>query len=445
MSSSRWRSIIVTLSTLLVALLLMGAVMARNTNNEGAYRQLGVYTDVLQRIKTDYVEEPDLKSVTLGAVNGLLEAIDPFASYLNADQYKEYLKSTGANSKGDVGLLLSKRFGYLGVVDVVPNSPAAKAGLTTGDMIESIRGIATRDMPLAYANLLLAGKPGTPIEVAVLAMRHPEPRKITLTRTTIEYPRVASKMLKDQIGYVQVQAMLPGTANEISRAVKQLESQGAKKLMLDMRYCGEGSPEEGIAVANLFQNDGLITYLQGQRSPRQDFKADPTKAITKLPLIVLTNRGTASGAEVAAASLLDSKRADVVGERSYGDASVRQAIRMDDGGAIILSVAKYYSPSGKAIQDNGVAPTVQVAEAEPIPADIDEEEGPAEAAPAPEKQPGEDPILKKALEVAERGAAAVSQDQTPQPAQENSPRQPQAMPPNVVPNTPNHVPQSPQK
>lgn len=442
--SSRWRSITVTLSTILVAVLLMGAVLARNSNsNEGAYKQLAVYTDVLQRVKSDYVEEPDLKSVTLGALNGLLESIDPFASYLNAEQYKEYLKNKEGN-KGNVGLLLSKRFGYVGVVDVIAGSPAAKAGLSTNDMIESIRGIATRDMPLAYASMLLQGKPGTAIEITVLAMRHPEPKKVTLNRAVIEYPRVASKMIEPGIGYIQVQALTSGTTGEIAQAVRSLEKQGAKKLMLDVRYCGVGSPEEGIALANLFQDKGLITYLQGQRFNRQDFQADPAKAITQLPLIVLTNRGTASGAEIAAASLLDSKRAELVGERSYGDASVRQAISMDDGGAIILSVAKYYSPSGKAIQDTGVTPTVQVAEAEPPASDIDEEEEQPEAAP-PAKT-GEDPILKKALEVAAKGAANVQQSQQQAPSQErNAPGQPNEIPPNVAPNTPSHVPPPPQK
>jgi carboxyl-terminal processing protease len=400
--STRVRAIVVLVSTLIVALLLMGAVLARNASDEGAYRQLGVYTDVLARIKSDYVEEPDLKSVTLGGINGLLEAIDPFASYLNADQYKEYLKNKDTN-KGGVGLVLSKRFGYVGVVDAVPGSPGAKAGLTTGDMIESIRGIATRDMPLAYANLLLQGKPGTTVEISVLSpLRRPEPKKIVLTRAVIQYPRVSSKVMQDQIGYIQVQAIVPTTVGEITGAVKDLEKQGAKKLILDLRYSGSGAPEDGIAVANLFQDKGLIAYVQGQRYSRQDFQADPAKAITKLPLVVLTNRGTAAGAEVAAAALLDSKRAEqVVGERSYGDASVRRAISMDDGGAIILSVAKYYSPGGKAIQDTGVIPGTVAADFEPQ-IDYDENGEPLpQAKPLLNEQPKttDDPVVKKALEV----------------------------------------------
>jgi carboxyl-terminal processing protease len=273
------------------------------------------------------------------------------------------------------------------------------------------------------------------VELSVMAVRHPEPRKLTLTRAAIDYPRVTSKMMADHVGYMQVQAMVPGTTAQIAEAVKDLQKQGAVKLILDLRYCGTGTPEEGIAAANLFQQKGLMTYAEGQHYPRKDFEADPSKAITALPLVVLTNRGTAAGAEVAAAALLDSKRAEqVVGERTYGDASVRQAIAMDDGGAIILSVAKYYSPSGKAIQDAGVTPTVAVVEAEPAAADAtadeDEDSAPEET---PAAKPGDDPILKKALEVAVKGATADAGQQPGTPAGQV----PQSA---VQPDTPSHVP-----
>ncbi|MGE5569729.1 MAG: S41 family peptidase [Rhodospirillales bacterium] len=405
--SSRLRNRVVVVSTVLVAVLLMGALLGKSAAEDGAYKQLAVYTEVLSHIKGDYVEEPDLKSVTLGAVNGLLESIDPFASYLNADQYKEYQKNKGAQ-QGGVGLVLSKRFGYVGVVDAIPGSPAAKAGLTTGDMVESISGVATRDMPLAYAEMLLQGKPGTTVEISVLSVRHPEPKKITLTRAVIEYPKVEYKMLPGEIGYVKAEAMVPGTAADLASAVQKLEQQGAKKLILDLRNSSAGTPEEGIQAANLFQEHGLISYLQGQRVPRRDFEADPAKAVTKLPMVVLTNRGTANGAEIVAAALLDNKRAEVVGERTYGDAALRRPITMDDGGAIILSVAKYYSPGGKAIQDTGVTPTHQVSESESL-GEIGEEEAPEEEPPP--TPPEEDPILKKGIEVLTKGAQAAGDAQ----------------------------------
>ncbi|MSV29282.1 MAG: carboxyl-terminal protease [Bryobacterales bacterium] len=396
--SSRAKLMVVLSSTGLVVFLLLGAMLGKSAAPEGAYRHLAVYTEVLSRIKSEYVEEPDLKSVTLGALNGLLESVDPFSSYLNADQYKEYQKKKDSQ-KGDVGLVLSKRFGYVGVVASVPGSPAGKLGLTTGDVLETIKGVATRDMPLAYAELLLRGEPGTSIEISVLRVRKPEPQKITLTRSAVSYPPVSSKMLADGIGYIRSETLAAGKVKEVAAAVTGLERQGAKKLVLDLRNCAVGGAEEGIALANLFIAKGKIGYLLGQRFARQDFEADAAKAITKLPLAVITSRGTAGPAEVAAAALLDSKRADLVGERTYGDAAVRKPVTMEDGGAVILSVAKYYSPAGKAIQDaaGGVTPQTLVQEPDSQ-IELDQDGEPVVKEDA-EKKPGEDVLLKKAVEI----------------------------------------------
>ncbi|MGC8793543.1 MAG: S41 family peptidase [Bryobacteraceae bacterium] len=394
----RLRTIILALSTCLAAFLLIGAVLDK-PGSDTPYKQLGVFTEVLHRIKSDYVEEPDLKSVTLGAINGLLQAIDPFASYLNAEQYKEYLKNKDALG-GDVGLLLSWKYGYLGVAGTVPGSPAARAGLVTGDMIETIRGISTRDMPLAYAEMLLRGKPGTTVEISVLSLRQQEPRKLTLTREPVRFPRLTWRMLEGQISYLQVSTLAPGKAAEAAEGLRELLKQGAQKLVLDLRNCAAGTVEEGVALANLFLEKGLITYVEGQRYKRQEFRADPEKTVWKLPMVVITNRGTAGGAEVAAAALLEHKRAEIVGEPTFGNAAVRKAVNLDDGGAIILAVAKYYTPSGKAIQDVRVTPTVQVIESEPIP-ETEEEAAPPETERAP--KPEEDRLLEKAIEVLTKG------------------------------------------
>jgi len=297
-------------------------------------------------------------------------------------------------------MVLAKKFGYITVVSVIPGSPAAKAGLTTGDMLESIKGIATRDMPLAYANLLLRGQPGTTVDLSVLR-RKPEPQKLTMTRAAIAAPAVESKMLPDGIGYIKIAAMGRNRIKEVAGAVADLQKQGATKLLLDLRYSASGDPEDGVELANLFLDKGLITYSQGQKSPRKNFDADPKKDITALPLVVLTNRGTAAAAEVAAAALQGDKRASLVGERTYGDASVLRPITMDDGSAIILSVAKYYSPDGKSIQDNGVTPEELVAEAEAGGPDVDDDSEPAPPV-ATDKKPAEDLILQKAIEIAQK-------------------------------------------
>ena len=398
--SSRTKYVVVSLSTCLTVLLLIGSLLGQSAPSDETYKHIGVFADVVSRIKSEYVEEPDMKSVALGALNGMLEAIDPFASYLNADQYKDYLKNRDAQ-RADVGLILSKKFGYVAVVGVVPGSPAAKAGFSTNDMIETIKGIATRDMPLAYANMLLQGDPGTSIDLSVVRVQRPEPQTVKLVRANRVQLPVENSVLAGQVGYLKPGVLSSTTLRETAADIEKLQKQGAQKLILDLRNTAIGTPQDGIAFANLFLNKGLITYLQGQKVPRQNFEADASKAVTTLPVVVLTNRGTADGAEIVAAALMNSKRAQLVGERTYGDAAQRRAITMEDGAAIILSVAKYYAPDGKSIQDNGVTPGTQIAEAEPA-AQFDDN---GEPLPAPEAQPeqqkklDDDPMVKKALEL----------------------------------------------
>lgn len=393
--TSRFKLVVVTSSTFLVVLLLLGAALGQSASPDDAYRHLGVYTEVLSRIKSEYVEEPDIKNVTLGAMNGLLEAIDPFASYLNAEQYKQVQKSQDSKKPG-VGLMLSRKFGYVGVVDVVPGSSAWKSGLNTGDMLESINGVATRDMPLAYAEMLLTGDPGSSVDISVLRVRKPDPQKVTLTRGPVRFPSVSSRMLQDGIGLIQVPALVEGRVKEVGQHAESLQKQGAKKLILDIRNAGFGKLEEGIALADLFLDKGLITYVEGQKVPKQEFRADPKAVMANIPLLVLTNRGTVNGAEIAAAALLDNKRAEVVGERSYGDAAQRRFLAMDDGSAVYLATAKYYMPSGKAISEAGVAPTHTIVDIEP-PADGEEEE--SQPGPPAARKDEEDKVLNKAIEV----------------------------------------------
>ena len=409
----RFQFVVVTCSTCLLVILLLGLVLGKTNAADDAYRHFSVFTDVISRIKSDYVEEPDMKNVTMGALNGLLEAIDPYASYLTADQHKQYLK-VKESRKADVGLIVSRRFGYIGIVSAIPGSPAAKAGLSTGDVLETIGGIATRDMPLAFAEVLMAGEPGTTLELSVLRVRRSaEAQKVSLIRAPVGYPAVSGKMLPNDIAYLQAQSLDSSKSRDVAAKLDELQKQGAKRVILDLRDNATGSPEEGLALANLFLDQGLLTYLKGQKVERKDFHADPAKAICKLPLAVVTNRGTAGGAEIAAAALADNKRADTVGERTYGDAALRKALTLDDGSAVILSVAKYYLPvAGKAIQDTGVTPSLAVADAE---APSEDEEG---ATPQPQAapKPSEDLPLKKAIEVVTQGLAAAKKSQPPSTA-----------------------------
>jgi carboxyl-terminal processing protease len=391
-SSFKWA--VVGSSACVVVLLLVGARSGRAVAPDDVYGHLKVYTEVLERIKLEYVEDPDMKSVTLGAINGLLESVDPFASYLNADQYRQYEKGLDT-SKADVGLILAKRYGYVAVVDVLPGSPAEKANINTGDLIESINNVATRDMPLAYAEQLLRGDLGSKLEVTVLRLRNPDPQKMTLTRANIALPDVAAKLLPNDVGYVHVTSLAGNRVAETKTKLLDLKKQGAKYMVLDLRHSSTGEQEKGIALANLFLDKGEITYLQGQKTEKKDFTAKAEDDVWSGPLIVITNRSTAGGAEIAASALLEDKRAQVVGERSYGDASLRKTIQMDDGGAVILSVAKYYSPAGKAIQDNGVTPSVQLAENDNSP-ELDQDGNPI---PGTAPKNTEDNLLKQSIEL----------------------------------------------
>jgi len=248
---------------------------------------------------------------------------------------------------------------------------------------------------------VLSGEVGSTITVAVVRPRRAEPQKIVITRDVVAIPPVAEKMLADNVGYIQVDAFPEGKSQEIAGKIRDLQRQGAKKLVLDLRNSASGAESEGVATANLFLDHGTITYLQGQKYPREAFNADPAKDITKLPVAVLENRGTAGPAEIVASAILENARGDVVGDKTFGDGSVQKLIEMPDNSALILSIAKYYSPSGKAIQDAAVTPNVLVADAAEDDGGLPDED---QAAPPDEKKDVKpknqtDDQLNKALEV----------------------------------------------
>jgi carboxyl-terminal processing protease len=375
----------------------MGGVHA--SSNDGSYRQIQVYSEVLSRVENEYVVDPNIPKVTDGALHGLVESLDANSSYLSPEAYKTF-KEHAAEGKGEIGATISKRYGYADVVSVMPGSAAEKAGIEATDIFESIEGQSTRDMSLPEIREALAGVPGSTVNVSVVRARRAEPQKISITREIVNIPPVSDKMLEDGVGYVKADALTKGKAEEIAAKIKALEKSGAKKLVLDLRNTSEGDESEGIATANLFLNHGTITYLQGQKFAREAFNADPAKAITSLPLAVLVNKGTAGAAEIVAAAVLENARGDLVGDKTFGDGSVQKTIPLDDGGALILSVAKYYSPSGKAIQDAAVTPNVMVAdESDNAISDDDGEEPPAAEEPETKPSTTPDDQLQKALEV----------------------------------------------
>jgi len=369
-----------------------------SSNNDGAYRQLQVYSEVLSRVHSEYVEEPNIPDVTNGALHGLLESLDSNSSYLSPAEYKDY-KAHKTEAKGDIGAAVSKRFGYASVISVIPGSPADKAGLQDTDILEAIEGKSTREMSLGEIHNLLSGDPGSTVTLSVVRANRAEPQKTVITRAMVDIPPVIEKTIEPGIGEIKVDAFTKGKAEEIAGKLKELKRTGAKKLVLDLRNCAEGDESEGIATANLFLNHGTITYVQGQKYPRQAFNADPSKDISDLPLVVLVNKGTAGPAEIVAAAILENARGDVVGDKTFGNGTVQKTIEMKDGSALILSIAKYYTPSGKAIQDSAITPNVLVADTDDNAGLPDEDENvtPSATDTKPPAQP--DLQLEKAIEV----------------------------------------------
>ena len=384
----------------LVLFTIAGGLRVKAASDDGAYRQLGVYSEVLSRIRSEYVEEPNIPQVTDGALHGLLEALDANSSYMTPEEYKQY-KAHKTEGRGEIGATISKRFGYGAVVSVIPGGPADKAGLETGDIIEAIEGKTTREMSLAEILEYTAGEPGSNVTFSVVRPRRAEPQKITITRNTFTVPPVTDKTLDDGIGYIKVDAFPAGKSQEIATKIKNMQLHGVKKLILDLRDCSAGDEKEGIATANLFLNHGVITYLQGQRYPKEVFNADMQKTITGLPLVVLVNRGTAGPAEIVAGAVLENARGDVLGDKTFGIGSVQKVIDIPDGSALILSVAKYYTPGGKAIQDTAITPNILVADSQDDFILPDEDENNAQ--PSDEKKPARtlenDDQLKRAIEV----------------------------------------------
>jgi carboxyl-terminal processing protease len=354
---------------------------------------LAVYTEVLARIKSDYVEEPDIDLVTRGALQGLVEYLDPMSSYLSAAQYEEYKEREEFPDGGtgwSTGMVVHKRGNYTAVLSVLPGSPAARAGIEPMDLIEAIDDRSTRMMPPALLYARLSGEPGSEARLLVRSSReYDDPVEKRFERAKVQFPAVESKTLQDGIGYIKTSVLTEDTVAQVAKAAKSLEKQGAKSLVLDLRGDSIGSPEDGLALADLFVRSGKLGSLKGQKTPEKTFEATEKATVTDLPLAVLVDRPTANGAEIAAAALLDDERAKVIGERTYGLAAVQETIELEDGAALILSTAKYHRPKGEAIHDNGVNPEYPL-----DPADLRKFRNPADG-----EERGDDPFLKKAVEL----------------------------------------------
>ena len=312
---------------------------------DGAYVQMGVYEDVLHKIQTDYVTQPNIQDVTNGALHGLLESLDAESSYLTQSEYATYVEHQHEGQAG-TGLEVSKRYGYGSVVSVIPGSPADKAHIDDGDLIEAIGGKSTRLMSLAMIRLLLEGKTGTSVSFALVRPGKTQPDNITLTRVPITPPPMEVEQKGSNVLYLKPIVLTRDRVDEIISRLRAMPKSGDTKVLLDLRDVAEGDPDQGIRLANAFLKSGTIAMLAGQTVPTQTFAAEPSKCVTSAPVVVLVNNGTAGAAEIAAGAILDNKRGDVVGTRTFGEGGELKTFALPDGAALLLTVAKYETPDG---------------------------------------------------------------------------------------------------
>jgi len=382
----------------------LGHLLGR-TPDDKAYKSLTVYGEVLQKIQQDYVDDPNMRTVTAGSLHGLLESLDSQSSYLTPREYEEYKKKLANAGTGETGLTLSKRYGYIIVLSVLPDSPGIKAGIRRGDIFESIGGFTTRDMSIGQALNLLNGQPGTGTKVAVIRRGKATPEEIDLVRQKLAAPKIIVQKADPDILVLRLPSLDAGRSDEVRNRLLDAEKQGIHKIILDVRECGRGSVSEALSIARLFVSSGMLTTLRGQTVSTQVFSAEPKQVVWKNPVSVLIDATTSGAAEVLASAIAANRRGDVVGERTFGLASEQKLITLDDGAALILTVANYYNPGGKSILEEGVTPT-EVVRAIP---EEDSDSADEDAAPAPEtqKEPGlgprplspEDPIFHRALDL----------------------------------------------
>jgi carboxyl-terminal processing protease len=378
----------------------IGHVLGR-TPDDKAYKSLTVYGEVLQKIQSDYVDEPNMRLVTAGSLHGLLESLDAQSSYLTPREYTEYKQKAQSASTGDTGLNLSKRFGYVIVISVLPDSPAEKAGIRSGDIFESVAGFTTRDMSVGQALNLMNGPAGSGVKVGVIRRGRAEPEEVDVVRQKLAVPKITAQKIDPDILALRIPSLDPGRADEIRNRLAEAEKQGIHKVILDLRECGRGPVSEGVNVARLFIPSGTIATLRGQTVSAQTFAADSGKVVWRNPVSVLIDGTTSGAAEVLASAMVANHRGDVVGERTFGLASEQKLITLDDGSALFLTVANYYNAGGKSILEDGVTPSEVVRAAAEDDNDVSEDSSATskEAPSGPRPLSPEDPVFHKALDL----------------------------------------------
>jgi carboxyl-terminal processing protease len=382
--TSRNRLLVALVSTAIVTYFIVGSLMGR-VLGDSTYSQLALFGEVLQLVKSAYVEPVNLERTMHGAQLGLTEALDGDSAYLDATEFREYVEPSEKND-ADVGLAVTRRLGFLMLVAVLPGSPADRAGLRTGDILKTIDGHHTRPLAAATGLRMLRGAPGSVVELAVLR-RSNDPIGFALVREKLTPAAPTVKTLADGVALIRVPDFFAGAADGVRAHLESLKRSGTSRVVLDLRGSAFGQYPEAVGLAELFLKGGGIARFAERHAQEQVLNADPRRNVWQGPLAVLIDNGTAGPAEIVAAALSEGGRATLVGRRTFGRVGVQRAVPLGQGG-LVLTVGKYLTPAGKPIHEQGIEPAVAVAR------DEDSDSG---------AETGHDPILEKALELLKSG------------------------------------------
>jgi carboxyl-terminal processing protease len=325
--------------------------------------QMRTFTEVFSRIKQDYVEEVDDKTLMKAAIRGMLSDLDPHTAFLDQQEYDSLEEDTSGRFNG-IGIEVVQSNGDLRIVSPIDGTPAARAGIKPGDIIRAINGQSTEDLTLEEAIKQMRGEPGSEVELTLERADRDEFIELTLERAVVEVQSVAHRMLEPGFGYIRITAFQNNTPESTREAIKELADANEGRLsglVLDLRSNPGGVLNSAVGVADLFLDGGQIVYTEGRsREAELEFSADSDLMAEGTPLVVLIDGGTASASEIVAGALQDHGRAVVLGEASFGKGSVQTVLPLPSGNAVKLTTALYYTPDGRSIQARGIQPDIQV-------------------------------------------------------------------------------------